>query len=430
MSNNAKPTGPDANGFSATIDVLTERAKAAVRTRAVEEVDAIAREMLSIDDDTLKATNIGPVRDFWQIPSMLIETQQFALLEPLFVKAYGVLSNHPQAELRDIFIPLNNLAALYEQSGAYQSRDEVNSLIVNMADRLTAPIDEKTATVFANLGRLYEDAGHPKAVSILYRCLHQYAFTNPLNSDLCVSIAHTFGKALAQDGHLQDVLDMYRASLAMIEAKPDFIEDQRMTLNLLIGKAAEAAGDIPAARSALEQAKSIAERTQPDSREAGVVYHTLAMRYLNGRERYDEAEKLLEHAASIASAIEGDSSVEYAGSLAQLAILLDAKGDTDRALSLFQDAFSIFEAAPALKPDEHAAFLADAGTLNLRLGRYGDAAAAYRRAHQIWQAHPGVTSSMLANTLGKLATAEFELGEFPDAIAHYRQAIHLRYRPA
>src|SRR5207245_4873337 len=103
--------------------------------------------------------------------------------------------------------------------------------------------------------------------------------------------------------------------------KPEFADDERMALLFLMGGAAKAAGDLAEAQSLLEQARGIAERTQPNTGQAGAVYHTLATVYLDRRERYDEAETLLERASAIAATTSGTNSAEYAGSRAQLAVL-------------------------------------------------------------------------------------------------------------
>ena len=152
-----------------------------------------------------------------------------------------------------------------------------------------------------------------------------------------------------------------------------------MTLLFLMGGAARAVGDFAEAQSLLENARNAAERAQPESREAGVVYHALATFYLDRQIRFDEAKGLLEHASTIAVETAGHNSTEYAGSLAQLAVLLDTKGEFDRAVSLYREAFRVYDAAHVPKPGEHADFLTDAAGLYLRLNHAEDALAAYKQ---------------------------------------------------
>jgi tetratricopeptide (TPR) repeat protein len=211
---------------------------------------------------------------------------------------------------------------------------------------------------------------------------------------------------------------------------PGLTEVERMALLFLRGSSAKAAGELIEAEKALKLAEAVADRTQPDSPDAGVVYHTLATLYLDLRHHYDEAERLLEHAAKIAAKTVGQTSAEYAGSLAQLAVVVDAKGDPERAESLYREAFRVYEAAPVPKPAEHADFLTDAGGLYLRLHRYDDSLATYLQAYSLRKSIPNLSTSVRANTIANLATAYFELGDLPEAIRYYREAVNMRYQPA
>jgi tetratricopeptide (TPR) repeat protein len=427
MISSGPPPDAESENLAALVKALELRAFGAVAHERADESDAILEEVLSIEDGCLDAADIGVVRNILEIAGTLIPSGRFPRLEQVYAKAIAALAKHRQAVIADTFLPLNNLAALYNQAGAYRQRDEINLLIIAKADTLTEPIDDTTAKVLLSLAQLYKSVGNAKAVAVLLRPVHRYTLSNPISPDTRLNIVQSFGGALATAGRQRETLDVYRESLAAMEGSPGFTDEQRMTLLFLMGGAARSIGENAEAQSLFEKAKDVAERTQPDSQEAGVVYHTLATLYMDRRMQYDEAESLLEHSSAIAARTAGASSAEYAGSLAQRAVLLEIKGEFDGAVAFYREAFRVYDAALAPKPAEYADFLTDAGGLYLRLGRAGDAATVYQRAYQLRQSLPDIDRSMLADTIANLATAYFESDDLPEAITYYRQAVDLRY---
>jgi tetratricopeptide (TPR) repeat protein len=394
----------------------------------IQDAEAILGELLRTSDMALEESDITVVRNLLDIAGTLLGTGHFGALENVYLKVIPVLARHRQAGIADTFVPLNNLAALYDRAGAYGKRDQINSIIIAKAEQLSEPIDDRTMMVIVPLAQLYKSSGQAKPTAILYRPAYRYALSNPLGAEVRLSIIRSFGDALVADGRARDAFEMYGESLAHLDAMPGFTEDQRMTLLFLRGSSAKAAGGLIEAEKALKLAEAVAERTQPDSPDAGVIYHTLATLYLDLRLHYDEAERLLEHAAKIAAKTVGETSAEYAGSLTQLAVVVDAKGNSERAESLYREAFRIYEAAPVPKPAEHADFLTDAGGLYMRLHRYDDALAIYSQAYRLREAIPNLSTSVRANTIANLATAYFELGDLPEAIKYYREAVNMRFQ--
>jgi tetratricopeptide (TPR) repeat protein len=414
------------------VKALKLQATALVREQRPADAGALVAELLSLDTQFLTTADPGIARDMLEIAGVLLPTRLFDLLEQVFLQAIQVLWQHRQATVADWFVPLYNLAALYNAKGDYRARDQVNSRIVAMADELTAPLDGTTANVFIQLGQIYEQAGHPKAAAILYRQLHRHVMTSPnFEADSRVVLVGEYGGVLAAAGQLDTALEMYEQSLAVLESQPDFDDRHRLQILGLTAQALQQKGDLDKAESLLERARDTAERSEyKDSRLASGVYHNLASLYLQRRkrERYDEAERLLEHARDIVATAGQHNSSEYAGEISQLAVVVEAKGEFDRAEALYREAFRIYESAPDTNPQDFGDFLTDAGFLYLRLRRPAEAVGVFRRAREIRESIRTLPPLALANTISNLATAHFECGEYRDASRLYRQAIDLRHQ--
>jgi tetratricopeptide (TPR) repeat protein len=285
--------------------------------------------------------------------------------------------------------------------------------------------------VFVELAQMYAGAGHPKAAAILYRQIHRQAMTTPeFASDTRVLLTAKYGNALVADGQADAALAMYKASLARLEAQPGLDDEGRLKMLGFAANAARAKGDLAEAEALLERARDLAERSdERDSMGARAVYHNLASLYLERgrRDRYDEAERLLEHNAAIIARASGRESADYAGTLGQLANVVEVKGELERAEPLFRESFRAYESARDAKPEEFADFLTGAGFVYLRLHRPAEAVAVFRRARDLRAAIPGLGPVALANTVSHLALACFESGALPEAIQWYREAIEVRH---
>jgi tetratricopeptide (TPR) repeat protein len=208
----------DGQPLAARIRTLMHQATDVANEGRIQEADAILEELLRISDTALEESDITVVRNVLDIARTLLGTGQFAALEEVYAKTMPVLARHRQAGIADTFVPLNNLAALYDQAGAYGKRDQIFSVIIAKAEQLSEPIDTKTMTVIVSLAQLYKSSGQAKPTAILYRPAYRYALSNPLAADLRLSIIKSFGDALVADGRARDAFEMYGESLAHLDA--------------------------------------------------------------------------------------------------------------------------------------------------------------------------------------------------------------------
>ena len=426
----AQPSAVDA--VAERVNALKLAAQALVGGQLVSEVDALASELLTIDDQWLATADIASARSLLEIAGILLPTGRFDPIEQLFGKATRALWNHPQRSVADLFLPLNNLAAFYEHKGDYRARNAVTSRIVEMAEQLDTPADAATLQVFLTLAPLYASAGSPKAAAILYRQVHRQVMSAPeISADTRAVATAKYGNALVADGQAGTALTMCTASLAALEAQPGLTDVRRLELLGLMANAARANDDLNEAEALLERARDLAKQTaERDSLSARAIYHNLATLYLErGRhDRYDEAERLLEHCAGIIARAGGSQSDDYAGTLGQLANVVVAKGELERAEPLFRRSFRAYESAQDANPAVFADFLASAGFMYLRLHRPSEAVPVFRRARELQLSIPGASPVTLATTGSNLALACFESGELAEAVQYYREAIAIRHR--
>ena len=428
----ASPQPAPGNAVAERVQTLKRAAQAVAGGALATEVDVIAGELLAIDDQWLATAEIASARSILEIAGILLPTGRFDPVEQLFGKAIRALWNHPQRAVADLFLPLNNLAAFYEHKGDYRARGAVTSRIVEMAEQLAAPIDAATVRVFLELAQLYTADGQPKAAAILYRQIHRQAMMTPeYSADTRALVSAKYGNALVADGQAGAALAMYETSLAALETQPGLTDERRFELLGLMANAARVKGDLAGTETLLERARDLAERSdESDTMAARAVYHNLASLYVERgrRDRYDEAERLLEHNAAIIAQASGRENADYAGTLGQIANVVDAKGELERAEPLFRESFRAYESARDTKPGEFADFLTDAGFLYLRLQRPDEAVAVFRRARELRTSIPGLSPVARATTVSNLALACFESGALPEAVQWYREAIEVRHR--
>ena len=426
-------TAPSAGDpVAARVKALKLQAAALVKESRLADAGGIAAELLGLDEQALTSGDPGIARDMIDIAGTLMPTGQFSSLEQLFLKGIRVLWNHPQATVNDFFLPVNNLAALYGASGNYPARDQANSRILALAEQLAVPITSQVAQVFIHLGSLYERAGRPKAAAILYRPLHPFMMAqDEIALETRVEWIGMYAKVLMADSQFEQALQMGEQALSALQASPGFDDGHRIGILNLMGSAARAKGADENAEALFERAADIARLSEAhkDGKAAGAVYHNLASLYLQRgrRDRYDEAERLLEHALAIVAQAGRRDSAEYAGELGQLATVVEAKGEVERAEAHYRESFRVYGSASDTPPAEFADFLTDGGFLYLRLRRPADAVACFRRAHALRESLAGLSPLALANTASNLATAHFEAGNFAEATRCYREAIDLRH---
>lgn len=411
---------------------LRRRTDAATKAHDVRAVAAVADDLANIDDAAILAADVTIARQILDITSDLTSAGEWNQLEPLLRRAVRNLSGHRHATVRDRFLSLNNLAALYDSKADGCSRDEVLSTLLAQASQLTDPIDSETSVAFFELGQIYESAGHARPSAILYGHVYRYAMSAPdVRTDSRLAAVECYGRALTNDGRPEESLRMYDEAAVILKKDADFDAKKELALFGYMIRTAQIIGDPTRTTALFERARNFVEKTnQKDSMHAFAIYHSLAVLYFqsNDRGHYKEAEGLLEHALAILSSFGRQSTSDYANEVAQLAAIVNANGRPDRAEVLYRESLSIYEKADHGDPSVSSDFLTDAGNFYLDRHRFGDAVAAFKKAQELRQLITNLTVEKRANTLSNLATACFEDGDLAEATRWYRQAIDTRHQ--
>ena len=186
----------------------------------------------------------------------------------------------------------------------------------------------------------------------------------------------------------------------------------------------EARGDAITARElltrGLEQVEALGdEEVQAEMLDVvGRVYQSLG--------QYDKAQPLLERALAMRRALLGETHLDVAASLNNLALVLKAKGSYEAAESFFREALAMRQDLLGAEHPDVAASLNNLGMVLHDRGDYEAAEPLYRaslamRQHLLGEEHPDVAAGL--NNLGLLL---MEKGDYDEAEALHREALALR----
>jgi tetratricopeptide (TPR) repeat protein len=360
---------------------LSHALTAFARQGAVAEAARAADALLGVDDAALAAGDPAVVRDLLDAAGALTETGDLPRAGSLLIKGVNALAGNPRATQVDLVIPLNNLMAVYDRMGDAAQRDQVAAYLAGLAQTIEEPLPRNAMMVFLQLGRIYHDVGATEIALVMYRQVHRYMTTHD---------------------------------------EPDTL----LGWLLLYAGVAQAGGDIPAAREALERAVRIEDPV--DQAAAGTACHNLALLYLELGEQYERAEQLVGRALEIVLRTGRAGSAEHAGELAHLGVIAHRRGDLGAAEQHYLEAIEVYERAPDTKPADFSDFLTSLGLLRLNGGRPGEAVAPFRRAAELRSSAADEGTARRADALSNLATALFEAGEPLAAGREFERAVDLR----
>jgi tetratricopeptide (TPR) repeat protein len=423
--------------LAARVHALSAELAAHVAVDAVGDAVRAADALLGLDDTALTAADPATVRELLGAAEALAATGELDWVEQLLTKGVNALSSNPQATPVDLVVPLNNLMAVYDQQGNGPMRDRVAGMIGSLAVQLDEPIPRNAATVFLQLGRIYEDQGNVNAALVLYWQVHRYMVTlRESDPDMLTDWLRRYVGVLQAGDHQDAVIEVCRQAVSTMEGVPRSQRPGAVEFLVALAAAATAKGDQPTAEEALEEAVRTAEEStggprpaEPgDLAAASAAYHNLAVLYLgqDRADRYPRAEQLAQRALAIVLQLGREGSAEHAGELGQLGVIADRRGDAEAAERYYVAAVGVYEQAPDTVPEELADFLIDLGRLRLERGRPAEAVAPLQRAAELREGSAVESPSRRADALSDLATAAFEAGDLESATLHYGKAVDLR----
>lgn len=417
-----------------TSDQLHELAIQAGKVGAAKDTSA-ATELLTIllnaEDSNFAALDLGDLKNVMQIAALLAELGDNRAIGTLFgrcLAAMQALDERPPAA--EFILPLYNLRATYLIAGASKEANELLGPIVEAASHADT-LSDQAMRVLMELLPEFEASGYPDAAVILYRPVYRtLMFSAQLEWSSKLMVATRMGRLQLANGQVGDAVQTYEQALAQADAEATGdLDGSRMTLWYLIAEAKTRGDDPAGVEQAYETAKSLAEASDdPESREAGVIYHNLAGFWLskNRRDRYAEAVALTQRALAIAETLGARQTSEYAGGLGQVANLKAGLGEAAEAQKYYDACFAAFSEASDTDPSDVADFRDDEGRFRLEAGQPEQAAESFVAAREIRDRIPATPRDKLADTHGWVGVANFESGNFAAASAAFRRALDLR----
>jgi tetratricopeptide (TPR) repeat protein len=420
------------NDIGARVRLLREYASERAELGDAAEVHRAGDGLVSLDDDELSHADPGITRDMLDAAPSLLVAGDFRRAEILLLKGIRALSVNPQATQADLIVPLNNLMAVYDQSGDHNRRSQIAAAIGSIAEQLQEPLTAGAAHVLLQLGQLFEQRGNIGSALVMYRPVHSFMTSRTdMEADALLAWLISYARALIAGGRYDDVVDVCEKALGIVS------NGQQIEVLAIMAMATSRKRDAAATGAALDRAVAIADAIEaqgewPDHRmeaAAGAAYHNLAGHYLGAKQRdmYPRAQELMRRALAIVLRRGGQGSAEHAGALGQLAVITEARGDLDAAERLFRDSIAVYESARDTENAEFSDFLTDFGLMQLRRGRAIDAVTPFQRAVELRDATPGESPSRRADAVSNLATAHFEAGDLTAAEEEYRRALEIRF---
>jgi tetratricopeptide (TPR) repeat protein len=421
--------------LGATVKQLQAQLSGAVQVGAHPHAQQIADTLLSIDDEALKADDPAVIRDLLDAASALIATRDLARAGSLLAKGINAMAANPRASQVELIVPLNNLMVIYDQQGDRAQWSQIAGLIGAIAQTLTTPLTRQAAVALSQLGQIFERGQNVAFALVMFGPVRGFMLTTTEyeSTDVVAWLMH-YARLLLGASRYDDVVAVCRDALAVIQ-RPDANRGHAIEVFVTMSTAHARAGDEPAATDALERAVATADELSGDASfvrsswasAAAVAYNNLAGKYIAQHvvDRYDRADELFERSIAIIRQHRGEGSADYAGAVAQRAVLAEARGDIDRADTLFVESIALYDRAPDTNPAELSDYLTDLGLMRLAHGRAADAVAPLERVVDL--RGEGEPPLRRANALSNAALAHFRLGHYGAASRSYGRAVDLRF---
>ncbi len=386
--------------------------------------NALLLEIMQAGDAEFAALSYEALKDVMQIASLVAEAADPAHLIAVFSRCLGAMQNIglPAAEY---ILPLFNLRVSHLKAGA---NDRANQLLDELVEaaKHSGAVSAPTARALMELVPAFQEHGYHESAAELYRPVW-LTFVESDESGWETRVASTglFSRLLTTANRSGAAVEVLGHVLAQLdEHQPAADADYRMTLQTMMAQACDASGETDAAEAAHIHAVAAAERSSdPDSREAGILYHNLGGWWFKqgNTEQFPRAIELTERAVRISERIGvSKNPIEYAASRGQLGGLRACVGQIDEACADFDACFAAFAQAADANPEDIADYRMDEGKAMLDAQVLDRAAHAFQCAKQL-RLEAG--DDLPANLEAWIGATAFELGNFTAANEAHREVI-------
>jgi tetratricopeptide (TPR) repeat protein/tRNA A-37 threonylcarbamoyl transferase component Bud32 len=345
--------------------------------------------------------------------------------EAQFQRALEVRRATLPADDPDVAETLNDLGALAEYRGDYQSADTLMAAALDIRRRAFGPGDDSLiAQSLDNLGTNEMFLGQYESSDSLLR--GGLAMRERLFGEHNLAVAGSqsnLASLLVRTGKLQEAESLFRQSLATRrDIQGEHLDVATLMNNLAITLQREEKFDEaePLLRDVLALSKRLLGDRHP---EVARAQNNLAV-FLWRRGRYAEADTLLRQALAINRAVLGDDNPEVSSNLLNLALVKRDQGSYREAETLFRESLAIDRKTLGDEHPDIARGLNNLGSVLAKEQRYEEAASTFRQAEAIMAAKFGDDSWQAATSRSLLAAVLIDEGRYreaePLAVGSYR----------
>lgn len=254
------------------------------------------------------------------------------------------------ASFSDRIVVLYNLQAVCAQRGDLDRRSRAASEAVRLAETYCGALTQRAVGALLTLIDVFEEAGQSEAVVRLYHPLAALAREGPdLSASTRVALLARYGAALSRVQRHREALDALRAAASRLGQLDEDAEHWRVRVLCWLAAAAAQTGETALAAHAYDEALGALEGGAPaGDRLRETLFFNAAVMWIDTarRERFDEAQQLLERSMALFEARCPQPDAERAVGRLQCARLDAARDQFDASLRAFREAVADLDAAP------------------------------------------------------------------------------------
>lgn len=199
-------------------DLLTGWTVAAWRAGDYRTAEDAARRALTLDEARLPADDVQLGSRLNNLAALYRETGRFAESEPLYVRAIRIGDQALGPEHPGLASSLNNLAELYRQTGRYADAEPLYRRTLTIGEQALGPDHPDIVTWLNNLALLYQVTGRFAEAEPLYErvlAIDEQAL-GPEHPDVAVALNNLAG-LYGETGRHAEAEPLYRCALAISE---------------------------------------------------------------------------------------------------------------------------------------------------------------------------------------------------------------------
>jgi tetratricopeptide (TPR) repeat protein len=415
---------------------LLARAGLYLRERAQYiQAELFFQQALAIDKQVYGLEHPEVATDLNNLACLYWSQGKYEETEPLFQSALEIRRQQLGHEDPDTAEAFNNLACLYQTRGKYKESESFFQQALVIYKQIYGPGDPAVGTVQSNLAEVYRRLGrYEEADSLLGGSLSIHKeLSGPEHLDTA-HILHKQAVLYCDRGRYEEAKKLFECTRGIYEKSLGRKHPNTAQIIHGMAEVSRVQGKYEEAEKAFQSALTTLEQTLGSEHSATAsVLNSLAFLYLKQGKytyvkqercmkqgRYEEAEKLFQHALEIRKQKQGLEHPCTALILHNLALLYYAQDKYEEAEELFQSALEICRQKLAPEHPYRVHALYHLGVLRHTQKRYEEAHELFERVLKMRQLQLGHEHPYTIQTLHSLAVLSYDQKEYEKAAELFR----------